>query len=729
MARSLSADLRSSSLSSSSSSLASSLGAAATVTTGASGSSSGGGMRRARESAENGAASGRAAAGGVSPLGLRVLTLLRDVVAQVDAEPGVLRWAHRSGNGPAVVDAVCSAVVKPGVAALASEPACAAAARLSFAALLTAVARAVPVAPASNPSFVGAALLLIEACGAFEHGGHDTNARGQAQELPSLPHASASSPRGGGRPRGGGAVAASAAAVAEDATACAVIDDIAAAAVRILDRTVDSDAWDAGVVVASCVAGTGRRSSSVGDKERHGGERAQRFAARLTSCLASVALTHAFLACNGDASGSGSGNYPGSGDGSGRRARGSTGTTRSLFTSAAPSSSSGGASSPVALFSELNGWLAVASTLTAASESRDAIAPSPSSSSPLSRSASWDPVGPALTLLEVVVGDAGHDHSCGVAPRDMPGVATLARAAVQLLAVAVARAASADPTDRANASQRVQSLLRAIMTLSRAVPLASLLGATELTSVADSLRACLAQWRRHVEAPRTSATEDPGEKGDTAAAAAASTDLVSLGACAATALLTAPRADRRVLVHAGARRACLGGGGGGEADLAASGDGADGSDHESADSDEETLGSCRRARAAAANASGAVGGEPVTAASEAAEAMFALRRGSTAVGRNVAAAYAAALLVTLSLGCASARLAVLRCIVAAARLHGGEAQVGASPMAYPVAVLQEFILFQSANQVLTRDTLVALHRLIERAVAENGIETTVVGDA
>lgn len=106
----------------------------------------------------------------------------------------------------------------------------------------------------------------------------------------------------------------------------------------------------------------------------------------------------------------------------------------------------------------------------------------------------------------------------------------------------------------------------------------------------------------------------------------------------------------------------------------------------------------------------------------AASAMFSLRHGRAEVGRNVAAAYAAALLAALSLGDVhGARMAVLRCLVAAARHHGASNQLGSTPMAYVVAVLQEFILFQSSHRLLTRDNLVGLHLLIERAVKENKI--------
>jgi hypothetical protein len=110
---------------------------------------------------------------------------------------------------------------------------------------------------------------------------------------------------------------------------------------------------------------------------------------------------------------------------------------------------------------------------------------------------------------------------------------------------------------------------------------------------------------------------------------------------------------------------------------------------------------------------------------------------------SVCAAYGATLLVTLSLGAESRRLAVaaalLRAVSAAAAVAGdlrpGDGSVavvvpaaleaaarkklGARPVGYLLALLQEFVFFQSEHCLLTQENLFSLHTLVETARKEN----------
>lgn len=89
------------------------------------------------------------------------------------------------------------------------------------------------------------------------------------------------------------------------------------------------------------------------------------------------------------------------------------------------------------------------------------------------------------------------------------------------------------------------------------------------------------------------------------------------------------------------------------------------------------------------------------------------------VSANVLGGYVALLLAMLSLGDEAARVRVVAAL--ATNAAPSVRPVASKPLTWVVAVLQEFVLFQSAAQILTREMVVAMHAVIDGVISENGI--------
>ena len=92
---------------------------------------------------------------------------------------------------------------------------------------------------------------------------------------------------------------------------------------------------------------------------------------------------------------------------------------------------------------------------------------------------------------------------------------------------------------------------------------------------------------------------------------------------------------------------------------------------------------------------------------------------ATDVSRNVLAGYTAIVLALLSLSDTNARLAVVGAI--SRRIREARRDTAKAPLRWVVAILQEFLLFQSSAGILTRDMLVLLEQLTAALKKENGI--------